>query len=193
MSLFKVRHYVVYRNEVLFVNPAEWPDGKWRRRRPSKAEISFTRPAEIAYQVPEGARVRFAARRIRCVGFDSCVDDESVMRYIRTVERIETRKRLHDAEREKREADGMLAGAIRARRRFKDDVRNGRYPGGPIGTEMAIDADRRTRHAMESARHRAVCAARNLYWMLVGLGTITEDEATRRIGAVASWGTEYEG
>jgi hypothetical protein len=131
MSLYKVRHYVVYRNEVLFVNPAEWPDGKWRR--------------------------------------------------------------LHDAEREMGEADGMLAGAIRARRRFKDDVRNGRYPGGPIGTEMAIDADRRTRHAMEAARHRAVRAAEDLYGMLVGLGTITEDEAMRRIGAVMSWGAEYEG
>ena len=189
MSLFKVKHYVVYRNEVIFVNPAEWPDGKWRKRRPSKVEVSFVQPSKIAYQAPDGSHVRFAVRKIRSVGFDGLVDDEHVMRYIRTAERIDKRERLHDAEREMRESDGILAGAIKARLEFKEDVRNGRVPDGPIGTEMAINEDRRTQYALDVARQREVRAAENLYWMLVGFGTITEDEAMRRINVAMSWGS----
>ena len=182
MSYYNIKHYVIYHNEVIFVDPKDWPDGKWRRKLPPKVgSIRFTKTDKIGYQNAIPMPTRFAVRRIRHVGFDPCVRNDGVLRFISGVERIGKRKRLHDAEKEMSDASGMLDGAISARIEFKDRLRNGLYADGQNGTDAAIRDDRNTAYALSEARVRAVHAAKNLYPMLVGYGTITMEECTRRI------------
>lgn len=189
MSYYAIKHYVVYRNEVIFVDPKDWPDGKWRKLLPPKfMGFGFIRQDEIKYQNPIAPTMRFAVRRIRHVGFDPSVGKDLLMKYITVVERIDRRRRLHDAEHEMKEADAMLSGAIRSRRKFKEDMANGKYAVGQIGTDAALRDDRVTRHALDLARDRAILAARRLYPMLVAFGTITYEEAARRIDVVAAFG-----
>ena len=184
MSLFKVRHYVVYRNEVLFVNPAEWTDGKWRRALPPKVEVAAFLPAQIAYQAPAPVRIRVAVRRIRHVSFDSDVSEDRVVRFIRGQEGVDRRVRLHDAERAMKEAERFLGAALAARARFRLKLKDGIYGDGQNGTDAALKADRSTSAALDRARSEALCAAVRLYPMLVGLGTITWEECERRIDRV---------
>ena len=185
---YVAKSYIVYHNEVRYIDPREHPDGKVRIPLPPKCPpITFlTEPDKIEYQSVV-SRMRFAVRRIRHIAFAGYFPGD-VIEIIEQREGIPMRRRLHNAEREMKEADETLANAIAARLKFKKDLSNGAYADGQIRTEMAIERDRATSHALSVARDREVRAAQELCRILVALGTITPEEAHRRIDVAAMRG-----
>jgi hypothetical protein len=174
--------YIVYHNEVRYVDPREHPDGKVRIPLPLKCPPAFifvTPPDKLEYQAVK-CRLRYAVRRIRRIAFEGYFPG-NIIKIIEQREGIPERRRLHGAEKEMKEADETLAKAISARLKFKKELADGAYADGQIRTEMAIKRDRATGHALSAARDRVVRAAHDLYWQLAAYGTITEEEAHRRM------------
>ena len=89
-----------------------------------------------------------------------------------------------------KEAKETLANAISARLKFKKELADGVYDDGRIRTELAIDRDRATIQELSDARSRVVRAACNLCRQLVVYGTITEEEAHRRMVSAMVCGSE---
>jgi hypothetical protein len=185
------RHYIVYHNEVRFVDPHEHPARKVRILLPPKARsfAMFDSPPDKIVYCETIGRMRFAVRRIRSIAFMGYLP-EGIRQLIECREGIPRRRRLHDAEKEMKEADSMLAEAISKRSKFKEDLNNGVYDDGRIRTELAIKRDRETSQALSAARNRMMRAAHELYRQLVAYGTITEEEARRRMGAAIAWGSD---
>jgi hypothetical protein len=183
--------YIVYHNEVRYVDPREYPDGKVRIPLPPKCTPTFipvTPPDKIEYQEVK-CRLRYAVRRIRRIAFAGYFPGD-IIEIIEQREGIPERRRLHGAEKEMKEADETLAKAISARLKFKEDLSNGAYADGQIRTEMAIKRDRATARALSAARDRMASAVRNLCGELVIYGTITDEEAHRRMSSAMVCGSE---
>lgn len=182
--------YIVYHNEVRYVDPREHPDGKVRIPLPLKCPPAFifvTPPDKIEYQEVR-CRLRYAVRRIRRIAFAGYFPGD-IIEIIERREGIPERRRLHGAEREMKEAEETLANAITARRKFKKALADGEYDEGRIRTELAIGRDRATSQALSAARNRVARAAYDLYWQLVAYGTITEEEALRRMSSATARGS----
>lgn len=184
------RAYIVYHNEVRYVDPREYPDGKVRIPLPLKCPPAFipvTPPDKIEYQEVR-CRLRYAVRRIRLIAFEGYFPGD-IVKIIEQREGIPNRRRLHGAEKEMKEAEKTLANAISARLKFKKELADGVYDDGRIRTELAIERDRATSQTLSAARDRMARAAYDLYWQLVAYGTITEEEAHRRMGSAMAWGS----
>lgn len=188
---YNVKHYIVYHNEVRYVDPWEHPDGKVCIPLPPKVNLRpiFAEPPDkIEYNDIKG-KMRFAVRHIRHFAIDGYYPGD-IKELIERHERIDRRRRLHNAEKEMKEADEALAKTISVRRKFKEDLENGVYADGQLRTELAIKRDRATSQALAVARGRELRAAQELYWQLVALKTITPEEAQRRIDVAMYWGAD---
>ena len=182
--------YIVYHNEVRYVDPREHPDGKVRIPLPLKCPPAFipaTPPDKIEYQAVK-CRLRYAVRRIRRIAFEGYFPGD-IVEIIEQREGIPKRRRLHGAEREMKEAEETLANAISARLKFKKELADGVYDDGRIRTELAIERDRATGKALSAAKSRVERAACNLCMELVMHGTITEEEAYRRWSSAMTRGS----
>jgi hypothetical protein len=128
-------------------------------------------------------------RRIRRFAFEGYFPGD-IIKIIEQREGIPERRRLHGAEREMKEAEETLANAISARLKFKKELADGVYDDGRIRTELAIGRDRATTQALSAARDRVARAAYDLYWQLTMYGTITGEEANRRMSSAMVCGSD---
>lgn len=185
------KYYIVYHNEVRYVDPREHQDGKVRIPLPPKVNLRpiFAEPPDKIEYNDVKEKMRFAVRRIRHFAIGGYYPGD-IKELIEHHERIDRRRRLHNAEKEMKEAGEALAKAISVRCRFEEDLKNGVYADGQLRTELAIKKDRRTSQTLSAARNRVIRAAHELYGLLVMYGTITEEEAHRRMGVAMAWGLD---
>lgn len=171
-------YYIIYRNEVHFVDPKCHPDGKVRILLCPQADAHFERMNTDKIEFQQ-FNVRCALRRIKCVVSGTNLSD--IIRFIEYKEGVKLRRQLHESEREMRRAQEILGAAKAKYDEFTKQLDNGDYNNYPY--ERISQVERRIRRSLADARDRFAKARHILCMMLVKCRAITPKEAERRMSA----------